>query len=94
VGSITEFWNEIYDLTDPSVHGDINMMQHKGFQPPVPGLDLQNSEHEIIATVEAAWPGLKIAVNLTPAEVEGWRIYTVGELVKEIQTGAFTPAKL
>ncbi|HAW1328139.1 type II Zorya anti-phage system protein ZorE [Escherichia coli] len=89
-----ESWNEIYDLTDPSVHGDINMMQHKGFQPPVPGLDLQNSEHEIIATVEAAWPGLKIAVNLTPAEVEGWRIYTVGELVKEIQTGAFTPAKL
>ncbi|HBA9783571.1 TPA: HNH endonuclease, partial [Escherichia coli] len=89
-----ESWNEIYDLTDPSVHGDINMMQHKGFQPPVPGLDLQNSEHEIIATVEAAWPGLKIAVNLTPAEVEGWRIYTVGELVKEIQTGAFTSATL
>ncbi|EOK6121714.1 hypothetical protein ACM7ZD_005216, partial [Escherichia coli] len=23
-----------------------------------------------------------------------WRIYTVGELVKEIQTGAFTPATL
>ncbi|MDZ9006735.1 HNH endonuclease, partial [Escherichia coli] len=33
-------------------------------------------------------------VNLTPAEVEGWRIYTVGELVKEIQTGAFTSATL
>lgn len=45
---------DIYDLTDPSIHGDINIMQHKGYPPPVPGLDLQNAEHEIIATVEAA----------------------------------------
>ena len=74
-------------LTDPSVHGDINIMQHKGYQPPVPGLDLQNSAHEIIATVEAAWPTLKIAVNLTEIQVEGWEIFTVGELVKQIQSG-------
>lgn len=80
-------WKDIYELTDPSVHGDINIMQHKGYQPPVPGLDLQNSAHEIIATVEAAWPTLKIAVNLTEIQVEGWEIFTVGELVKQIQSG-------
>ncbi|EIM3119106.1 HNH endonuclease [Escherichia coli] len=85
-----ESWNEIYDLTDPSVHGDINMMQHKGFQLPVLGLELQNSEHKVIATVEAAWPGLKIAVNLIPAKVEGWKIYTAGELIKDIQSDIFT----
>jgi len=48
---------------------------------------LQNSAHEIIATVEAAWPTLKIAINLTEVQVEGWEIFTVGELVKEIQSG-------
>ncbi|NLR54391.1 HNH endonuclease [Citrobacter freundii] len=82
-----ESWKDIYDLTDPSIHGDINIMQHKGYPPPVPGLDLQNAEHEIIATVEAAWPVSKIAVNLTPVKVDGWKVFSVGELVKEIQSG-------
>ncbi|MDX8000226.1 HNH endonuclease [Xenorhabdus sp. Reich] len=80
-------WKKIYELTDPSLHGDINIMQHKGCKQPVLGLDLQNSEHEIIATVEAAWPTLKIAVNLTEVQAEGWKIFTVGELIKQIQSG-------
>lgn len=80
-------WKDIYELTDASIHGDINIMQHKGYQPPEPRLDLQNSAHETIATVEAAWPTLKIAVNLTEVQVEGWKIFTVGELVKQIQSG-------
>ncbi len=37
--------NEIYDLTDPSVHGDINMMQHKGFQPPVPWVEIFKTQN-------------------------------------------------
>lgn len=85
-------WSEIYELTDSSVHGDISMMQYKGYCPPVPGLEIRNSEHEIIATVEAAWPEIKIAVNVTPVEVDGWKIYTVGELVKDVQGGIFITA--
>ena len=65
------------------------MMQYKGYCPPVPGLEIRNSEHEIIATVEAAWSEIKIAVNVTPVEVDGWKIYTVGELVKDVQSGIF-----
>lgn len=82
-----ESWQSIYNLTDSSIHGDINAMQNKGYQPPTPRLELKNPDHKIIATVEAAWPNLKLAVNLTEVEVEGWKIFTVGELIKELQSG-------
>ncbi|HGM6860428.1 TPA: type II Zorya anti-phage system protein ZorE [Serratia rubidaea] len=80
-------WESIYDITDPSIHGDINIMQQKGYPQPVLGLVLNNSKNETTTTVAAAWPSINIAVNLTTVEVEGWQVFTVGELVKEIQSG-------
>lgn len=83
----SESWKVIYDLTDPSIHGDINIMEHKGYPPPVPGLELRNAERKIVATIDAAWPNLKVAITLTPLKFEDWKIFSVGELVKEIQSG-------
>ncbi|HFV9294110.1 TPA: type II Zorya anti-phage system protein ZorE [Serratia fonticola] len=83
----TDSWKNIYELTDPSIHGDINIMQHKGYQLPVLGLGLQSTDHKTVATVEVAWPTLKIAVSLTEVQVDDWEIFTVGELVKKIQSG-------
>ncbi|HEJ9079956.1 TPA: HNH endonuclease [Serratia marcescens] len=80
-------WKDIYDLTDASIHGDINIMQHKGYPLPVLRFELKNSTHKTITTVEAAWPKFKIAINLTEVKVENWKIFTVGELVKSIQSG-------
>jgi len=80
-------WSEVYALTDPSVKGDIEIMEYKGFPMPTPGFNLRNKNNETVATVEAAWPTLKIAVSLNSVEIEDWKVFSVGELVHHIQSG-------
>ncbi|EEW8806424.1 hypothetical protein D5Q71_23710 [Escherichia coli] len=63
-------WSEIYEHTDLSVYDDISMMQHKDYYTPAPELEIRNSEHEIIVTVETAWSDFEIAINVTPVEID------------------------
>ena len=74
-------WDEVLALTDSSIHGDLLTMKQLGFQVPIPGLDIQNAENEIVATIEAAWPQQKIGITIEPMEYSGWQIYGVGELI-------------
>lgn len=83
----SQSWSEIYALVDPSVKGDIEMMEFKRYPMPTLGFDLKNKNNEVVAIVDAAWPLLKIAVSLDSVEVEGWEIFSVGELVHQIQSG-------
>ncbi|CAI1046834.1 Uncharacterised protein [Serratia marcescens] len=83
----SQSWSEIYALVDPSVKGDIEIMEFKGYPMPTLGFDLKNKNNEVVAIVDAAWPLLKIAVSLDSVEVEGWEIFSVGELVHQIQSG-------
>ncbi|EHU9776307.1 hypothetical protein NP592_004793 [Escherichia coli] len=46
------------------------MMQHKDYYTPAPELEIRNSEHEIIVTVETAWSDFEIAINVTPVEID------------------------
>ena len=77
----TASWDEVLAFTDSSIHGDLLAMKEMGFGVPVPGLDIQNSTHEIIATIEAAWPQEKIGISLQPIQCAGWQIFGIGELI-------------
>jgi 5-methylcytosine-specific restriction endonuclease McrA len=76
-------WQEVLDLTDTAIHGDLLTMQKVGYLPPIPGLDIQNAEHEVIATLEAAWPQQHVGISLYPQACPGWKIYGVGDLVAQ-----------
>ncbi len=72
--------NDAYDLADSSVHGDMAILQSKGFPPPVIGYDVTDENGEVRTTLEVAWPAKKTAISLTKVELPGWKIYMVGEI--------------
>lgn len=73
-------WDSAFDLSDMAIHGDMYALKRRGFPPPVIGYDLQNEKGEVFVTLEAAWPDLRIAINVEPVDVSGWTIYSVGNL--------------
>ena len=83
-------WDDVLAFTDSSIHGDLLTMRQLGYQPPVPGLDIQNSELEVIGTLEAAWPQQHIGITLQPLESSGWKIYGVGELIAKFGSSSST----
>ncbi len=79
-------------MTDTAIHGDLLTMQKVGYLPPIPGLDIQNAEHEVIATLEAAWPHQRMGISLYPQACPGWKIYGVGDLVAQFGASSARPS--
>lgn len=71
-------WDDAYDLSDTSIHGDLAVLQNRGFPPPEVGFDVVDSKGMVIATLEAAWPDRRVAVNLTRVELPNWKVYQLG----------------
>ncbi|WLG91438.1 HNH endonuclease [Pseudomonas cucumis] len=73
-------WGEVTDLSDPAVHGDLELMRKQGFRPPIVGHEVQNERGEVIAELEVAWPEKRIGISIKEILVPGWRIYRVGDI--------------
>lgn len=73
-------WESAFDLSDMSVHGDMALLQKKGYPPPVVGYDLLNNAGEVFVTLEVAWPDRRVGINLDRADIPGWNVYLVGEV--------------
>lgn len=73
-------WESAFDLSDMAVHGDMALLQKKGYPPPVIGYDLLNNAGEVFVTLEVAWPDRRVGINLERADVPGWHVYLVGEV--------------
>lgn len=71
-------WDDAYDLSDTSIHGDLAVLQNRGFPPPEVGFDVVDSKGMVIATLEAAWPDRRVAVNLTRVDLPGWQVHQLG----------------
>jgi len=71
-------WDDAYDLSDTSIHGDLAVLQNRGFPPPEAGFDVGDSKGMVIATLEAAWPDKRVAVNLTRVDLPNWKVYQLG----------------
>lgn len=77
-------WNDVYSLTDTSIHGDINILEMKKYPLPELGYQVKNAGQGREMTLDAAWVSEKIAVNLEPVILPGWTIFTVSEAVSYI----------
>jgi len=73
-------WDSAFALSDTAIHGDLDILKKRGLTPPVIGYDVQNEKGEVFVTLEAAWPDRKIAINVEPVDVPGWKVHLVGEL--------------
>lgn len=73
-------WDEAYALSDTSIHGDLAVLQDKGFPPPIIGFDVVDATGAVIETLEAAWPNQRKAVNLVKVDLSGWKVYQLGEV--------------
>ncbi|MBY5946832.1 HNH endonuclease signature motif containing protein [Photobacterium rosenbergii] len=79
-------WEEIFELTDPAVHGALHYCQKDRTRLPEPGYDIQNKSQEIVGLLELAWPHLKFGVgvssaDLTSANEIGWSAVGVQEFI-------------
>lgn len=75
-------WDDVYKLSDTSIHGDLAVLQSQGFLPPKIGFDVVGAKGMLIATLDAAWPDRCVAVNLARVDLPGWRVYQLGEVCR------------
>ena len=54
------------------------VLQNQGYLPPEVGYDVVDSKGMVVATLEAAWPDRRVAVNLTRVDLPGWQVYQLG----------------
>ncbi|MBF0452787.1 MAG: DEAD/DEAH box helicase [Candidatus Magnetomorum sp.] len=80
-------WNEIKELTEDKFHELLDVLQEKGWPPPIAGYELEGENGEIIASAEFAWESLKI-VFLTDEEMiyidkfVGWEVRSLVDIIK------------
>lgn len=73
-------WDEVFELADPAVHGDLDLMRRKGYRAPVIGHEVQGAGGEVIAEIEAAWPERRQGIAIDNLQVPGWHIWRVGDI--------------
>ncbi|MDO6671342.1 hypothetical protein [Cobetia amphilecti] len=79
---ISQSWVDVFRFADPGVHGLLHHLQHNRTTVPEVGLDIQDSQQMVVATLELAWPRRKIGVaidetDVSAAEALGWQVLTV-----------------
>ncbi len=79
--NIVTCWDDVYSLTDTSLHGDIKTLETKGYPLPKICFQIDNNLASSNFILDAAWPAEKIAINLERTTIAGWSILTVGEVV-------------
>lgn len=78
---LVQKWDDdAYDMSDTSIHGDMAILQNKGFPPPVIGFDVADEKGVVVANLEAAWPRQRIGIALARVDIPGWTVYQVGQI--------------
>ena len=77
---------ELFQFTDPSVHGIIKEMAASNVSLPEPGYEIAGSKGQVLATGELAWPEEKFAILLplersakTILEEQGWLVFEIAD---------------
>ncbi|HIF9112069.1 TPA: HNH endonuclease [Photobacterium damselae] len=87
-------WDDVFEMTDPAVHGVLHHCQKARVKMPEPGYDVQNANQEIVSMLELAWPSRKFGVgiasrDLAVANENGWYAISVHEFLSDTKK-AFT----
>lgn len=81
-------WLEMKELTDPEIHGLLDVLARSGAQVPELGFELTDEDGIVRATAELGWLDLKLAfleggqmVDVSAFEKAGWRAIPLREVV-------------
>lgn len=78
-------WDEVFDLADPAIFGELELMKKKGFDVPEVGYDLVDPRTGAVLTqLEVAWPDKKQGIAIEPIQADGWKIWAFGDILKMI----------
>lgn len=78
-------WDEVFDLADPAIFGELELMKKKGFDAPEVGYDLVDPRTgAVFAQLEVAWPDKKQGIAIESIQADGWKIWAFGEILKMI----------
>jgi hypothetical protein len=83
-------WEELKELTGPELHPLLEVLQRRGWPPPVAGFELADEGGEIVAQAELAWEDWRLAL-LTSEELAcrerfiaaGWRVEALAQLLDD-----------
>lgn len=73
-------WDDVYKLTDSAIHGDLRVMQQKGY--PAPQIGYQIKAGNAVVDVEVAWPEYNYALAVKVEEAAGWEVFSFGSLLQ------------
>ncbi|WP_158773348.1 HNH endonuclease [Cobetia sp. L2A1] len=79
-------WRHVFDLADPGMNGVMHFLQHNQVPIPAVGLDIQDDNEAVVATLELAWPVAKLAIAITDedavaARQQGWNTLSVEQVL-------------
>lgn len=80
LAKLKDNWDEVYELTDMAIHGDLAILQDRGWPPPEVGFDVVDAQGAVVGTLEAAWPSRRQGLNLTRIDLPDWKVYQVMEI--------------
>lgn len=83
-------WKEAFELSDPAVHGVLFHMKNLSYQPPEIGYEFLDRRGKVVGELELAWPGLRLAVVVTPetgaeARKLRWQVLSVAEALERTE---------
>lgn len=79
-------WDDVFNLSDPAIHGELEIMKKNGFDPPEVGYDLVNpNTGAVFAQLEVAWPASQQGIAIEPLQVAGWTIWKFGDILKMLE---------
>lgn len=78
-------WSEVYELADPAIHGELQLMGREGFNAPIIGYEVIDATGAVVCELEAAWPDSQNAIAIRrpdpmPAALKDWKVFELGEL--------------
>lgn len=80
-------WAEALELVDPAVHGELLILQKRGYSAPEIGYEVVGSDGAVIAELEAAWLDkrecLIIDDKLDKSLLLDWTVWRFGDIAKQ-----------
>lgn len=81
-------WDHCFEYADPALHGVLYRARNLEISVPEIGFVIKNTQKEVLAWVDLAWPQHKFAVAISLhifelAKEEGWEIITMRQFLNE-----------
>ncbi|MGF1746208.1 HNH endonuclease [Vibrio minamisatsumaniensis] len=86
-------WQELFELSDPGVHGVLHACKNFGTKLPELGFYIWDSFGGLATKIELAWPENKFGIAISENDIEdaleaGWEVVSVNDFLQNYRTQA------